>query len=108
MGVWCGKLYVAAENEGYRIVKLQEEEDFELTSEKNRERNLNAGNGDHLMVSFQCDLCHFRNLNGKDPQRKSEDFLLLRTIRRASSDAFWLRELDTVEATRKDRLIFLK
>ena len=61
-------------------MKPQEEEDFELTSEKDRKRNLHTRNGGHLMILFHCDLCHFRNLKGTDPQRKSEVFLFLRTI----------------------------
>ena len=61
-------------------MKPQEEEGFEFTSEKDRERNLHARNGGHLMISFHCDLRHFRNLKGTDPRRKSEVFLLLRTI----------------------------
>jgi hypothetical protein len=24
-------------------------------------------NGDHLLCPFQCDLCHFRNIQGRDP-----------------------------------------
>ena len=69
-------------------MKPQEEEHFELFSEKDRVRHLHAKNGDHLMVSFQCDLCHFSNLKDTYLQSKSEGFLLLRTIRRVSLDTF--------------------
>ena len=48
-------------------------------------------------IPFECDLCHFRNINGRDPltDSKKDDYLLL-LIRRASLDAFWSRETSTV------------
>ena len=54
------------------------------------------------MISFQCDLCHFKNLKGCDPEIRDEDFLLLRTIRRANLDTFQSCDPGTVEATRRD------
>jgi len=54
-------------------------------------------NGDNLLTMFQCDLCHFRNLQGRDPISGSgTDTLLLRCIRRASLDSVWAREPSTV------------
>ena len=41
-------------------------------------------------------------MKGCDPGIRDEDFLLLRTIRRANLDDFWSREPGTVEATRRD------
>ena len=52
------------------------------------------------MVSFQCDLCHFKNLNGIDLQRKSENSVLLKTIRRVSLDIFWSHDLGIAEIAR--------
>jgi hypothetical protein len=53
--------------------------------------------GDHLMTPFQCDLCHFRNIQGGNP---SEELVghgaLLAAIRRANLDAFWARRPNTV------------
>ncbi len=52
-----------------------------------------------MLSPFQCDLCHFRNIQKRDPlfgHRK--DILLLQCIRRASLDAFWAREPSTVRA----------
>jgi len=49
------------------------------------------------MCPFQCDLCHFRNLKGRDPLRG--DYLdrnLLTAIRRANLDSFWGRASSTV------------
>jgi hypothetical protein len=37
-----------------------------------------ARNGDFLMCAFQCDLCHFRNIQKRDPGREdpADVFLL--------------------------------
>ncbi len=51
------------------------------------------------MVPFQCELCHFRNLQGRDPiPAMEEDVMLLDFTRRANLDAFWSRETKTVKA----------
>ena len=55
--------------------------------------------GDHLMCPFQCELCHFRNVEGTDPGTGHEghSFLLL-CMRRANIDAFWARKSSTVRS----------
>jgi hypothetical protein len=55
--------------------------------------------GDHLMCPFQCELCHFRNVEGTDPRAGHEghSFLLL-CMRRANIDAFWARKSSTVRS----------
>lgn len=62
-----------------------------------------ARNGDHLMCPFQCDLCHFRRLKGRDPLYgfRPDDVTLL-CIRRANLDAFWSREPDSVRANLRE------
>ena len=77
----------------------QDEEGFDLTIEEDRSRHFIAENGNHLMIPFQCELCHFRNLKGVDPSQRKEVILLIRTIRRANIDVFWLKELGTVKVT---------
>lgn len=58
---------------------------------------IRARPGDHLMCPFQCDLCHFRNIVGCDPQETHmQDSELLKTIRRAILDSFWARRPSTV------------
>ena len=76
--------------------------------DKDKGRHLFARDKDHLMISFQCELCQFRNLKVCDPGIRAEYFLLLRTIRRANVDAFWSREPGTVEATRRDSRKLIK
>ena len=49
------------------------------------------------MCPFQCDLCHFRNIQLRDPHPDSKlDMNLLVAIRRANLDAFWGRSKSTV------------
>ena len=74
------------------MVKPQEQEGFYLTLESDKGRHMSARNGDHLMIPFQCELCHYRNLIKMNLVRDKEDVTLLRAIRRANLDAFWSRE----------------
>jgi hypothetical protein len=49
------------------------------------------------MCPFQCDLCHFWNIQKREPLfGNQKDILLLQCIRRASLDPFWARELSKV------------
>ena len=86
------------------MVKPQEQEGFYLTLESDKGRHMSARNGDHLMIPFQCELCHYRNLKKMDPVRDKEDVTLLRAIRRANLDAFWSREPEKISSTRRDSL----
>jgi hypothetical protein len=54
--------------------------------------------GDHLMgVPFECDLCSFRNVSGRDPAfGNRKDLFTLTAIRRVSLDVMWAREPATV------------
>ena len=52
-----------------------------------------ARDGDHLMCPFQCDDCHFQNLN--------TDGVLLLCIRRTNLDAVWARKPATVHSNRQ-------
>ena len=69
-------------------MKSQKEDGFDLTLEENQYMHKTARNIDHLLVLFQCDLCHFRNLKQRDPEQGKGDAFLLRTIRRANLDSF--------------------
>jgi hypothetical protein len=53
--------------------------------------------GDHLMCPFQCEDCHFINIQGWAPKPDNPcDVLLLCCMRRANLDSFWSRERSTV------------
>lgn len=71
---------------------------------RDKDRFLTARSGDHLVHEFQCDLCHFRNIQNLDPNVKgaAEDYLLMMCIRRANLDALWSREPATIEHNRRD------
>jgi len=48
-------------------------------------------------VPFECDLCSFRNVTGRDPVKGSDrDDFTLAAIRRVLLDVMWAREPDTV------------
>ena len=100
--MWCGRCYCAAAEESFPLTKPQEEEGFDLTQSEDKLRHLCARDGDHLLLPFQCDLCHFRNLTNRDPGQAAEDVKLIVSIRRANLDAFWAREPGTVAATRRE------
>ena len=56
-----------------------------------------ARDGDHLMAYFRCDLCIFRCMKKRNPDRESAmDNRTLGYIRRANLDAFWSRATGTV------------
>ena len=48
-------------------------------------------------VPFECDLCHFRNMNRRDPVwERDKDMKTFEAIRRIQLDVFWAREKSTV------------
>jgi hypothetical protein len=101
---WCGRCYKATEGDPFVIKKPTDEEGFSVLVERDADRFLTARNGDHFMCVFQCDLCHFRNIQKRDPKPDSsrEDALMLRCIRRANLDTFWARETTTVLANGRE------
>jgi hypothetical protein len=74
----------------------------EELEEDNPDRFKCARNGDHLMCPFQCNLCHFYNIQRRGPGAKVQDEVLLMCIWRASLDAFWSRESSTVLANLRE------
>jgi hypothetical protein len=82
---------------------LKEEKDEQSALEEEEEQDYQdfcfARAGDHLICPFQCNLCHFRNVTGADPNKGMVgDVLLLVDIRRANLDAFWARRKGTVQS----------
>ncbi len=60
-----------------------------------------ARDGDYLMTRFQCGKCHFRYVQGRNPEfGNRRDALFERCIRRATLDAFWSKEDTTAKGTR--------
>ncbi len=55
--------------------------------------------GDTLMTPFQCELCHFRNIKGREPyEHNARDMRAMNIMRRANLDAFWSRTTGTVKS----------
>ena len=90
-------------NINFPIAKSIDEDGNELMDPGGRLRFLEARNGDHLMVPFQCELCHFHNIYGREPAAnnfKDKEFFMF--CRRANLDAFWSREPPTVRNNLKE------
>jgi len=64
---------------------------------------IEARAGDHLMIEFQCDVCHFQNIQCRDPNPKdAKDYLLMVCIRQCLLDSVWSKEPTMVEHNRRD------
>ena len=62
-----------------------------------------------MMAPFQCDICHFQNLKGRNPvPGRHQDELLLMCIRRVVLDSFWSRERSTVNSNRLEGAKFVE
>jgi hypothetical protein len=82
------------------------DEDGELFIEKDEDERFKVARpGDHLMVSFQCEMCHFRNILMRDPNRRNaNDLEILDMMRRANLDAFWSQESTAVASNLREAL----
>ena len=85
MSVWCGDCYRESPTDPFpRLQTVEAEDESEvLLEETDLERHRHGRNGDHLMgVPFECDLCHFRNMNKRDPVWESpKDMATMEVIR---------------------------
>ena len=63
-----------------------------------KNRFMEARNGDSLIQPFQCDICWFRNLHRRSPREDSEvDTRMMAHIRRVNLDLLWSREPATIK-----------
>ena len=54
--------------------------------------------GDHLMNPYECDLCIFHKLTGRDPSETSEmDSVMMEYIRQMNLDVLWSRATQTIQ-----------
>jgi len=83
-------------------VRLPVDDDGEVWIKAGDEDRFNVGHdGAHLFLPFQCDICWFRNLKGRDPEKdKDRDKLLLITIRRVNLLGMWGSEPTTTNGHR--------
>jgi hypothetical protein len=96
-GVWCGNCYGPLGHKPFPRQCPVDDVGIDHTQVGDERRYLHGRNGDQLMVPFQCDLCHFRNIMKRNPwESRWQDHEILEYIRRAILDSFWSRESRTV------------
>ena len=79
--------------------KTLDDEGNVIEKDKDVNRFMVGRDGDHLITPFQCETCHFRNIQERDPLAGNhKDNYLMEHIRRVSLDAFWGRESSTVKS----------
>jgi hypothetical protein len=92
-GAWHGNCYKQMETDRFPIQSSREvdELDFEESDEsaKEKDRFRVGRDGDHWICPFQCDLCHFQNVQRRPPGCDPRDEYFLLCIRRANLDALW-------------------
>lgn len=80
------------------MAEPMDEDGYITLKEQDKNRFLVGRMVDHLMCPFKCDMCHFWNIQLRDPiSAKAEGFKLLRCSRRANLDALWDKEPSTVK-----------
>ena len=103
--VWCGDCYTSYDEIKFHIAEPENDEGVVWKRKKDEFRYKRARNGDMLLSPFQCDLCWFRNLMGRDPmENKMSDKFLLVFIRRANLDMLWSASPYTVNTNRGNAL----
>jgi hypothetical protein len=100
--VWCGECYTSDPQIQFFVrtahdeLPGSDEDQFHQArldkAWKGKHRAKNAflvrRNGDHTMIPFECDLCIFRKLTGRNPAEKCHvDALCSAAIRRVNLDA---------------------
>jgi hypothetical protein len=100
MNVWCREWYEESPKDPFPHQQGLPEEEVGLELEtREMDDHQRGSNSDHLMaVPFECDLCHYRNLQKRDPvPTDPRDVYLLIAICRVNLDAFWDRAANTVK-----------
>ena len=72
-----------------------------------QEQMLTAVEGSHLCIPFQCEVCWFHNLEGRDPRGERDD-VYLACIRRANLDAMLGKSPLTIRAHRTETITVLE
>jgi hypothetical protein len=73
-----------------------------IEMDRDADRFMHGREGDQFMTTFQCDLCHFRNMFDRSPDPNGTDDLTLKFIRRANLDAMWSRAPGTIKNNRRE------
>jgi hypothetical protein len=107
--VWCGSCYTNHALDRFPRHEPVDEEGFNWKPDEERLRYTQARDGDFLLSPFQCDICVFRNVQGRNPMvGVLQDDLVLCCIRRINLDAVWGMEPSTVAATLRSAKTMLR
>jgi hypothetical protein len=86
LGMLHAECYGQDPEDRFPVLHASDLDDAVLGSEQLETDDPNqARDGDHLMCPFQCDVCHFRNIQGRSPGGDHRDKLFMMCIRRANS-----------------------
>lgn len=100
--MWCHGCYESKNEDGFPRRALMDEGGRTVEDQDDGSRFMFGRGGDQFMLRFQCDMCHFQNIKGRDPvPTNGLDDKILRSIRRANLDAMWAREPSTVDTNRR-------
>jgi hypothetical protein len=80
-------------------IKIQVDQDgVDITAPGDENRFKVARTGDYLMTPFQCEICHFHNINKWDPERYDlDDVEMIEYLHRCCKDALWSWETNAVK-----------
>jgi hypothetical protein len=80
-GVWCGECFQSDEEDGVPIgVPTNDGGEAAIVNMSDEGRFTCARNGDYLMTRFQCEKCHFWNIQRRDPKQGTEAMRYLRDV----------------------------
>lgn len=100
--VWHGSCYQQSVKDPFPVLQVADLDECLLGSDALEEEDPDcfkcARDSDHLMCPFQCDECHFYNIQKRCPGVRAQDDVLLMYIQRANLDTLWARESATVHA----------
>jgi hypothetical protein len=111
---WCGKCYTSNSDLNFFVKTtpgFQDDRDGDRLQQVWGKRQvsptafLEGRDVDHLIIPFECDLCIFWKLKGREPNAlgSDQDKRLLVCIRRINLNDFWSRMSSTV-STNKDKV----
>ena len=101
--MWCGPCFKTEERWDFHVREQVDEEGLPLVEEDRETRFKTARAGDHLVTTFQCPLCHFRNIKSRDPEEGyGPDDKLMGYIRQCCLDSFWSSSEGTIVGAVKE------
>eukprot|EP00978_Attheya_sp_CCMP212_P020145 scaffold57273_cov62-Attheya_sp.AAC.4 len=88
-GVWCAECYGPHPLGYFEVTEPQDFDGTTLAGPEDWGHFVEVRAGDHIICPFQCDICHIRNIKGRDPCGLA-DKANVALVRQANLDvAFW-------------------